>query len=410
MAFIQTSICIIGAGPAGASTSIFLAKKGIAHTIVDAAEFPRDKICGDGLDYKTIRMLNHIDPNLIEKEIYNHPDFTASWGLRSIMPNGKLKDFMHQPDENKPYQCSYFVSKRVHFDNFLVRKINPQFANFMRGTKIINIVRDGKKWRLFAVNNEGEHTICCDLVIGADGDHSILLRHLGERKIDRSHYAGAVRQYWHGITDMHEKNLLEIYFPSNLPMSYLWIFPLPNGEANVGIGMISKYAAKQGVNFRMQMQKMIESDVAIAHRFKNAQPLSPIEGWGLPLASLKRNLAGDGYLLTGDAGSMISPSSGEGIGNAMITGYIAAEFIESAMAKNDFSHSSFANYNREVFRLFDDEINAHNFFSKYKIPEISIWLLNNIWLKTSIFKRFYESKISSWTKTAYTKKLKVTVD
>ncbi len=410
MALIQTTICIIGAGPAGSSTSIFLAKKGIAHTIVDAAEFPRDKICGDGLDYKTIRMLNHIDPDLIEKEIFHHPDFTASWGLRSIMPNGKLKDFMHQPDADKPHQCSYFISKRIHFDNFLVQKINPQFASFMRGTKIVGIARDGKKWLLSAVNKEGEHTICCDLVIGADGDHSILLRHLGERKIDRSHYAGAVRQYWHGITDMHEKNLLEVYFPSNLPMSYLWIFPLPNGEANVGLGMISKYAAKQGINFRTQMQKMIESDAAVAHRFKNAQPLSPIEGWGLPLASVKRNLAGDGYLLTGDAGSMISPSSGEGIGNAMITGYIAAEFIESAIAKNDFSHASFANYNREVFRLFDDEINAHNFFSQYKIAEISMWLLNNVWLKTSLFKHFYEKKISAWTNTAYNKTLKITVD
>lgn len=410
MAIIQTSICIIGAGPAGASTSIFLAKKGILHTIVDAAEFPRDKICGDALDYKTIRMLNHIDPDLIEKEIFNHPDFTASWGLRSIMPNGKLKDFMHQPDADKPHQCSYFVSKRIHFDHFLAQKINPQFAHFIRGTKIVNIVRDGKKWLLSAVNKDGEHTICCDLVIGADGDHSILLRYLGERKIDRSHYAGAVRQYWQGITDMHEKNLLEIYFPKNLPMSYLWVFPLPNGEANVGLGMISKYAAKQGINFRTQIQKMIENDTAIAHRFKNATPLTPIEGWGLPLASLRRNLSGDGYLLTGDAGSMISPSSGEGIGNAMITGYIAAHFIEKAIAKNDFSEQTFANYNREVFRIFYDEIKAHNFFSQYKIAEISMWLLNNIWLNTSLFKHFYENKISAWTNTAYNKTLKVTID
>jgi len=410
LAFIQTSICIIGAGPAGASTSIFLAKKGITHTIVDAAEFPRDKICGDALDYKTIRMLNHIDPTIIEQEIFNHPDFTASWGLRSILPNGTLKDFMHKPDTDKPHQCSYFVSKRIHFDNFLVQKINPQFAQFMRGTKIVGIVRDGKKWLLSAINKDGEHTICCDLVIGADGDHSILLRHLGERKIDRSHYAGAVRQYWQGITDMHEKNLLEIYFPTNLPMSYLWIFPLPNGEANVGFGLLSKYASAKNINCRKHMQQMIESDAAIAHRFKNATPLTPTEGWGLPLASLKRNLAGDGYLLTGDAGSMISPSSGEGIGNAMITGFIAAHFIEKAIAKNDFSAQTFANYNREVFRIFNGEIQLHNFLSQYNIAEISIWLLNNVWLKTSLFKRFYENKISAWTNTAYNKTLKVTVD
>ncbi|MCC6282457.1 MAG: FAD-dependent monooxygenase, partial [Saprospiraceae bacterium] len=58
---IQTELLIVGAGPAGATTSLFLAKMGIPHTIVDAAAFPRDKICGDGLDLKVFRVLQHLD-------------------------------------------------------------------------------------------------------------------------------------------------------------------------------------------------------------------------------------------------------------------------------------------------------------------------------------------------------------
>jgi geranylgeranyl reductase family protein len=405
--YLSTTICIIGAGPDGATTSIFLAKMGIEHVIVDAAEFPRDKICGDGLDFKTIRMLNHIDPNIIPNEIATHKDFVASWGLRSISHSGQLRDFVHVPAPNKAHQCAYYISKRLNFDAFLANKIDTKFANFMPLTKVTKIVKDGEKWQLITTGKEGDITIVCNLVIGADGDHSILLRHLGERKIDRNHYAGAVRQYWQGISNLHEKNLLEIYFPKNLPMAYLWIFPLSNGEANVGLGMISKYASKRKINFRDQLKSIIETDPAIAGRFKNATPVTDIEGWGLPLASLKRNLAGNGYLLTGDAGSMISPSSGEGIGNAMITGYIAAHFIQQAIAKNDFSEASFANYNREVFRFFDDEIKAHNFFLKFST--ISMWMLNNVWLKSKLFKRFYENKIKSWTRSAYEKKIVVTV-
>ena len=82
---VKTSICIIGAGPAGASTSIFLSKSGIEHLIVDAATFPRDKVCGDGLDMKSIRMLNHIDPNIIPEEIAKDINFNPSWGMRSIV-------------------------------------------------------------------------------------------------------------------------------------------------------------------------------------------------------------------------------------------------------------------------------------------------------------------------------------
>ncbi|MFX6011124.1 FAD-dependent monooxygenase, partial [Acinetobacter baumannii] len=69
MKIIKSLICIIGAGPAGASTSIFLSKLGIEHIIVDAATFPRNKVCGDGLDNKSLRMLNHIDPNIIQNEL-----------------------------------------------------------------------------------------------------------------------------------------------------------------------------------------------------------------------------------------------------------------------------------------------------------------------------------------------------
>ncbi|MCB0530144.1 MAG: FAD-dependent monooxygenase, partial [Saprospiraceae bacterium] len=66
---VQTEICIIGAGPAGATASLFLAKMGIPHLIVDAAVFPRDKVCGDGLDLKVVRVLRHLDPAIAEEEL-----------------------------------------------------------------------------------------------------------------------------------------------------------------------------------------------------------------------------------------------------------------------------------------------------------------------------------------------------
>lgn len=65
---LHTRVCIIGAGPAGAATAIFLGKEQIHHTIIDAATFPRDKICGDGLDLKAITMLNHIDTSILENK------------------------------------------------------------------------------------------------------------------------------------------------------------------------------------------------------------------------------------------------------------------------------------------------------------------------------------------------------
>ncbi|MBA4196359.1 MAG: geranylgeranyl reductase [Chitinophaga sp.] len=409
MKIIKSLICIIGAGPAGASTSIFLSKLGIEHIIVDAATFPRNKVCGDGLDNKSLRMLNHIDPNIIQNELLNHPDFVASWGLRSIAPNGRMSNFFLNASPEEQNKPPFFVCKRFNFDDFLVKKINHNYANFLTNTKITDIVKDSVEWKLSGISNKEEIQIECKLVVGADGDHSILLKYLNERKIDRSNYAGSVRQYWEGVGNMHEKKLLEFYFPKNLPMSYFWIFPLPNGAANVGYGMVSKLAVKHKVNFRNQFQKIIESDPAIAYRFKNAKPIGEAEGWGLPLASLKRNIAGDGWLLTGDAASMISPTSGEGIGNAMITGYIAAQFIQHAIQQKNFTKQSFANYDREVYKRFSEEINYYKFSLNY-YPSLINHIYRYFITENFIVKPVIEKKIKQWVQTAYEKKVEVNIN
>ena len=88
--------------------------------------------------------------------------------------------------------------------------------------------------------------------------------------------------------------LLAAYFPDSKEMSYFWIFPLPNGEMNVGYGMVSEVASKKKFNIRETMQSMIETDPILKERFKNATPLEEIKGWGIPFASRRRKCFGDG--------------------------------------------------------------------------------------------------------------------
>jgi 2-polyprenyl-6-methoxyphenol hydroxylase-like FAD-dependent oxidoreductase len=116
---LHTKICIVGAGPAGATTSIFLGKENIPHIIIDAASFPRDKICGDGLDMKAITVLNHIDKSILEQEMGIGGNFVASWGFRIINTKGKHTNFVYQPKaEGSP--PPYGVCKRFFFDNLLI--------------------------------------------------------------------------------------------------------------------------------------------------------------------------------------------------------------------------------------------------------------------------------------------------
>ena len=401
---IKTAICIIGAGPAGATTSLFLSKMKIPHVIIDAAEFPRDKVCGDGLDLKVMRVLNNLEPGLVEREILNNENFTQSNSVCIHINDSKKAVLKYTPKLNESVFPFFFFSKRNYFDNFLVKKINPTYATFLQGTKAEKITWNGSESTIIAKNNNTKIEIKAQLLVGADGDHSVVLRSLGERQISRDNYAGGLRQYWKGISDM-EDNHLEIYLPKSLPLAYLWIFPLPNGEANVGCGLQSTLIKKNHINLKDLLNDIITNDAVLKDRFKNAIPLETPQGWGLPLASLKRKIAGNGWLLTGDAGSLIYPTTGEGIGPAMMSGYIAAHFIKEAVAKNNFTAESFTNYEREIYKRLNDSIKIYRFL-KNTSPILYNFFIS--YIATHPFCKYYFKKnVAKWIVTAYTKKIEV---
>jgi menaquinone-9 beta-reductase len=407
---MNIDICIIGAGPSGATLSLFLAKKGIEHLIVDAAVFPRDKICGDGLDLKVWRILNQLDPNISASDVYEDNEFVDCWGARLHTPYGRVLDFAHTPTGNQLNYPLYRISKRKNFDNFLVKKINPKYADFRQGTKITKIERDGKGWVLQAESATEKYEIRCKLLIGADGDHSIVLRTLGDRKIDRKHYAAIMRQYWTGIKGFHERNLLEILFlKKDYPLSYFWMFPLPNGEANVGFGMHSSIIAAKKLNIREILNEIITTHPMCVERFKNAKPLEEPIGWGAPLASKRRKNFGDGFLLLGDAGSLISPMSGEGIGPAMVSAYMAADFIENALKLNRFNEDVFKNFDREIYRYLNEDIRVVEWLSAMKWTKLSYPDLVEAISYTPFLKLRFGLGVPKWTRTAYEKPMKVNV-
>lgn len=405
---IQTDILIVGAGPAGATTSLFLSKMGIPHIIVDAAKFPRDKICGDGLDLKVFRVLQHLDPAITVSEVFDNQDFLQSWGARIITPNGRATEFVQpEPAAGEPLRSVLWTAKRLHFDQFLVKKIDSRFANFLPETKVEKIERDGNAWRVQAKKSNGEELeISTRLLIGADGDHSVVLRSIGERGIERRHYAGTLRQYWRGVGGLHPKNLIEVYLPKGMPLSYFYIFPLPNGEANVGYGMVSELIAKNKYNLKDLFKKLLYEDPCMAPRFRDAEPLEEPIGWGIPLASRRRKNFGDGYLLVGDAASLVCPTSGEGIGTGMISGYIAAHFAQKALIAKRFDAGIFQNYDREVYRRLEDEISVFQNlmrFQPWRLYDLGINLITPLPALQKAFKRLHHG----WLLTAYEKEIEI---
>ncbi|MDB5191792.1 MAG: geranylgeranyl reductase, partial [Segetibacter sp.] len=221
----------------------------------------------------------------------------------------------------------------------------------------------------------------------------------------RQHYAGALRQYWKGISEIDTNNHLEIYLPKSLPLAYLWIFPLPNGEANVGCGLASDLIAKNSIDLKKLFHQLITEDPAIAHRFRNATPMEKPVGWGLPFASQPRSVYGDGYLLTGDAASLVCPTTGEGVGPGMMSGFIAAQFIERAVKNNCFDKSMFVNYDREIYKRLQSDVKKYKLLRRLS-PSLYNTLIK-IFSNLGIASYYFNKNATRWLNTAASKPIEV---
>lgn len=355
---IETKVCIIGAGPAGATAALQLNKEGVDCVVVDKAVFPRDKVCGDGLSGKVLSCLKRIDP-LVAERLMTAGFTMNSWGVSFISPNRKTLEVGYRPDfdaanqQHKETPIGY-VSKRLYFDNFLVEEIKK--CPHVKLYEGINITHHDLRDDGYYITDGKDFALKAEVLIIANGAHSAFTKKTAGIHMEPQHYMGGLRAYYKGVTGLHKENFIELHFLKSLLPGYFWIFPLPNGEANVGVAMLSESIHKKKKNLRKELQHIVDTDPVFKERFKNASLQGAIDGYGLPLGSKRRKLTGERYMLIGDAAFLIDPFTGEGIGNAMNSGRLAAQQVAKAVAANDFSAKILEKYDSEIERFFGPEL------------------------------------------------------
>lgn len=352
---IKTDVCIIGAGPGGAATALKLSYMGIPCVLIDKANFPRDKVCGDAISGKVTTLLNRLDPQILPR-FDAQAQQTDVWGLTFVSPNGKVIKLPFKQNSNKHRDAAPgYVSKRLEFDNFLIEEVKRRSnINLFLETAIAKIERSQNGYWL--EDEKGMFQVACKILIDASGAHSSFSRKEAGLEKDLNHHAGAVRAYYKNVKGLHPDNFIELHFVKELTPGYFWIFPLPNGEANVGVGMRSDIIKKRKVKLRKMLDYIVEEHPKFKDRFVDASRAGKVQGYGLPLGSKTRSISGDHYMLVGDAGHLIDPLTGEGIGNAFYSGFIAAEQAEQCLLKNDFSASFMKAYDVRVKRVLGSEM------------------------------------------------------
>ncbi len=349
---VRTGILIIGGGPGGASAALRLSALGVPALLLDKAVFPRDKVCGDALSGKVMRSLERLDMGLAE-QVKRDALAMPSWGVVFVAPSGRSLRVPFSRTTGLG-EAPGAILPRLRFDDLLFRRAKGSAGvSIAEGEAATGFERTPTGWRV--ITSRGR-LVEAELIIDAAGANSAFARHVAKLPMDPRHHAAGVRAYCSGVTGLDPQGFIELIFLKDLLPGYLWVFPLPGGRANVGLGLRSDVAARRKADLKAMLRKLLTEHPQLRHRFVAAQIEGAIQGMGLPLASKRLALSGDGYLLVGDAGHLIDPFTGEGISHAMISGVHAAEVAAKAIRSGDASAGRLKEHDERVWRRLGKEL------------------------------------------------------
>lgn len=327
--------------------------------VLEQASFPRDKVCGDALSGKVLSELRRLAPAL-PGMLATEATQVPSWGIAFVAPGGETLRVPFKPQFDKQVDAAPgHLMRRLDFDHLLARQVRAEpLIDLREHTPVAS-------WQQHSLAEGGGFTLLgreeqplarARLVIAADGAQSRFARLVGGHAREPAHHCAGLRAYYRGVTGLDPDNFIELHFLRDFLPGYLWIFPLANGAANVGVGMLTSAVSKKKVNLRQRLQEILREEPTLRARFANATLEGPVQGFGLPLGSKVRALSGDHYLLVGDAASLIDPFSGEGISNALIAGRHAADWAGRALDAGNLSADFLKGYDAAVYRRLGPEL------------------------------------------------------
>lgn len=322
-AVLTTDVAVVGGGPSGVAAAITLARAGRDVVLLDKASFPRDKCCGDGLTTGALRRYEAL--GLL-------PSSVASWqpvdDVHVRSPSGREVRFP-LPRDAGSYAA---VARRVDLDAAFLDvarsvRVSVHEGCVVRGAEAVT----GDDRVVLDVDGGGPGSVEARYVIAADGMWStirkLVLGSEGAGYLGEWH---AFRQYFSNVGPAAASELWVWFEPDLLP-GYAWSFPLPDGRANVGYG-IQRVAGAPTKSMKAQWPEILARPHIAAVLGPDAQQESPHKAWPIParIDATTLTAAGGRVLFVGDAARATDPMTGEGIGQALETGVLAAEAVLTA--------------------------------------------------------------------------------
>ncbi len=312
-------VVIIGAGPGGSAAAHFLGARGLDVLLLDRANFPRDKTCGDGLTPRALRALERMGLGSIPGCHVN--------GYEVIAPNGR---------STTATVAGARVVPRLTLDHLLLQQAIDRGARFEPGVTVSSVepVNHGVR-----VHTQNSGAFDARIGIIATGAATSVLKRSGIlRRQPRAMLAA--RAYFDVAYDLPSTFQLS-FLRAPMP-GYGWIFPVEKRTANVGVGFLP--------------HKHSGTSVAAMDHFTSGltglKQVGPLKGYPIRVDFLRAPTFAPNTLLVGEAAGLVNPLTGEGIDYALESGEIAAEHVVRGLSSGAH-HAWHTDYDRLLRSRFE---------------------------------------------------------
>ena len=331
----HADVVVVGAGPAGSAAAAWAARAGRDVLVIDSANFPRDKACGDGLTPRAVAELERLGlGDWLDARIRHR-------GLRMSGFGGEVE--VAWPGPSFPSTGSAVA--RVELDDRIRKVAEDAGARMRLGVKAVGVHHDSSTRVTSVALADGTEVGCRELIV-ADGARSTLSRVLGRRWHQETVYGIAARGYL--ATPRGDEpwltSHLELRSPDGAVLpGYGWIFPLGNGEVNIGVGALS--TTKRPADLALRPLMSYYTDLRREEWGFSGEPRAGLSAL-LPMGGAVSGVAGPNWMLIGDAAACVNPLNGEGIDYGLETGRLAAGILSAGDLSSAWPELLSAHYAR----------------------------------------------------------------
>jgi flavin-dependent dehydrogenase len=335
-------VVVIGGGPAGSTVSTLLAQQGVSVSLFERERFPRFHI-GESLIPETYWVLKRL--NMLPKMQRSH--FVKKYSVQFVNASGKLSAPFYFWD-NKPHECSQtWQVVRSEFDQMMLDNAREHGVDVHEGVRVVDVILEdapstslrARKATGVTIQEEGgkRRDVYARVVVDASGQAGLIQNRLRLRVWDPVLNKGAIWTYWEGAyRDTGRDEGATMVLQTANKNGWFWYIPQHNNIVSVGVVAPFDYLFKNRQGYEQTYQEEVDRCSAVKERIAAA---TRVTGYFATKDYSYRatQVAGDGWVMIGDAWGFLDPLYSSGVLLALRSGEMAADAIVEGLATNDVS-------------------------------------------------------------------------